>query len=132
MVLWVSPLLHSTAGEGIAEPRRGSCQRSNLSSCFVRKPKAVDGGARSTSNRIKINVKGDGQECPSHRKGIRGLALHEFAKHLFGVDGDEGASAAGQDFVFLVTNFSGVDVLAALNADSPALDMQRLVQGDGL
>ena len=108
MVLRVSPLLHSTAGEGIAEPREGS------------------------SNRIKIDVKGDGQECPSHTKGLRGLALHEFAEHFFGVDGDEGAAAAGQYLVFLVANFSGVDVLAALNAHFPALDMQRLVQGDGL
>ena len=65
-------------------------------------------------------------------EGLRGLSFHEFGEHFFGVDGDEGASAAGQDFVFLVTNFSCVDVLAALNADFPALDMQRLVQGDGL
>src|SRR4029077_15528466 len=103
-------------------------------SCIVLREK-VKGSGRGApaphASRIKINVKGDGQKCPSHTKGLHGLGLYEFGEHFFGVDGDEGASAAGQDFVFLVTNFSCVDVLAALNADFPALDVQGLVQGDG-
>jgi hypothetical protein len=56
-------------------------------------------------------------------KGPHRLALYEFGKHFFGVDGDEGAAAAGQDFVVLVANFGFVDVLAALDADFPALDV---------
>jgi hypothetical protein len=59
-------------------------------------------------------------------------ALHELGEHFLRVDGDEGAFAAGQHFVFIVSNFSAVDVDAALNADFPALDVQRFVQGDGL
>jgi hypothetical protein len=72
-------------------------------------------------------VKGDGQECrPTW------LLLYEFCEHFFGVDGDEEAAAAGEDFVFVVENFGGVDVLAAVYADFPALDVQRFVQRDGL
>ena len=40
--------------------------------------------------------------------------------------------AAGQDFVLFVQDFGLVDVLAAVDADFPALDVQRLVQRDGL
>src|SRR5580692_1124382 len=65
--------------------------------------------------------------CPSFL-----LLPNEFAEHFFSVDGDEDAAAAGQDFVFLVANFGFVDVLAAVHADFPPLDMQPLVEWYGL
>jgi hypothetical protein len=90
----------------------------------------------------------DGQECLSNTSPSRtsllsheflptlgsftGLAFHEFAKHLFRVDGDEDSLAPGQDFSFFVEDFGFVDVLAAVDADFPALDVQRFVERDGL
>ena len=38
------------------------------------------------------------------------LSLYIFGEHFFGVDGDECAAAAGQDFVFFVEDFGSVDV----------------------
>src|SRR5579863_10569545 len=58
-------------------------------------------------------------------------AFYKLREHLFGIDGDEGAAAARQDFVFFVHDFGGIDVNAALDADFPALDVQWLVQRDG-
>ena len=58
--------------------------------------------------------------------------FHELREHFFGVDGDEGPSASGEDFVLLVQNFGDVDVLASVDTDFPALDLQRLVERDGL
>ena len=60
-----------------------------------------------------------------------GLALDEFAEHFFRVDGDEEAAAAGEDLSFFVEDFGFVDVLATLDADFPALDVQRFVERDG-
>ncbi len=58
--------------------------------------------------------------------------MHVLCEHLLGVDGYEGAAAAGQDFVFFVQDFGGVDVLSALDFDFAAFDAQRFVQWDGL
>ena len=55
------------------------------------------------------------------------LTFYEFPEHFFRIDGDECAFAAGQHFTFLVQDFSGVDVLTAVNTDFPALYVQRLV-----
>ena len=55
------------------------------------------------------------------------LALDEFREHFFGVDGDEDSLASGQDFILLIENFGHVDVLAAVDAHFPALDVQRFV-----
>ena len=62
----------------------------------------------------------------------RELSFYVLREHFFGVDGDEGTAAAGEDFIFFVEDFGGVDVLAAVDADFPALDAQRFVQRDGL
>jgi hypothetical protein len=43
----------------------------------------------------------------------KSLAFDVFFEHFFGVDGDEDAAAVGQDFVFFVEDFCGVDVDAA-------------------
>src|SRR6267154_622960 len=43
------------------------------------------------------------------------LAFHVFGEHFFGVDGDEDAAAAGQDLVFIVEDFGGVNVGASAN-----------------
>ena len=63
---------------------------------------------------------------------MSGSTFHEFAEHLLGIDGDEDAFAARQDFAFLVEDFGGVDVLAAVHADLPTFDPQRLLQRNGL
>jgi hypothetical protein len=60
-----------------------------------------------------------------------GLAFDILGEHFFGVDGDEDAAAAGQDFVFLVQDFGGIDVLGAADFDFAAFHAQRFVQGDG-
>jgi len=60
------------------------------------------------------------------------LSFHEVREHFFGVDGDEGAMAAGEDFVFFVQDFGGVNVGSALDFDFAAFDAERLVQRDGL
>ncbi len=41
------------------------------------------------------------------------LPLYVFFEHFFGIDGDEDAAAAGQDFIFFVEDFGGVYVDAA-------------------
>ena len=64
--------------------------------------------------------------------GDGGLGFHIFCEHLFRVDGDEDPAAAGQDFVFFVEDFCGVDVLASVDADFAAFDAERFVQRDGL
>ena len=56
------------------------------------------------------------------------LAFYIFGEHFFGVDGDEDAAAAGQDFVFVVQDFGGVDVGAALDFYFAAFDAERFVQ----
>ena len=43
----------------------------------------------------------------------RGLSFYILGEHFFGVDGDEDAAAPGEDFVFGVEDFGGVDVLAS-------------------
>jgi len=60
------------------------------------------------------------------------LAFDVFGEHFFGVDGDEDGAAAGQDFVFFVEDFGGVDVGASANFDFAAFDAQGFVQRDGL
>ena len=60
------------------------------------------------------------------------LAFDEFGEHFFGVDGDEDAAAAGQDFVLFVEYFGGVDVGAALYFYFAAFHAEGLVQRDGL
>ena len=61
-----------------------------------------------------------------------GLSLDELGEHFRGVDGDEDAAAAGQDFVFVVEDFGGVDVGASSLLYFAAFDAERLVQRDGL
>jgi hypothetical protein len=53
-----------------------------------------------------------------------------FGEHFFGIDFYEGAAAAGEDFVFFVQDFGGVDVLGAADLDFAALYAQELVQRD--
>ncbi len=60
------------------------------------------------------------------------LSVYKFGEHFFGIDGDEGAAAAGEDFIFVVEDFGGVDVTASFYFDFAALDAERLAQGDGL
>src|ERR1700678_2678865 len=60
------------------------------------------------------------------------LALHILFEHFFGVDGDENATAASQDFIFLVEDFGGIDVGASTIADFVAFYAQRFVQRDRL
>ena len=60
------------------------------------------------------------------------LSLHVFGEHFFGVDGDEGAAAAGEDFVFFVEDFGGVNVGSSADFDLAAFDAERLVQRDRL
>src|SRR5580658_473288 len=55
-----------------------------------------------------------------------------FAEHFFGVDGDERAAAAGQDFIFLVHDLGGVGVFVTADLHFPALDPERFVQWDRL
>jgi hypothetical protein len=64
--------------------------------------------------------------------GILRLAFYIFGEHFFWVDGDEGAAAAGQDFVFVVEDFGDVDVSASVDFFFAAFDAQGLVQRDGL
>ncbi len=42
-----------------------------------------------------------------------GLAFCVLGEHFFRVDGDEDAFAAGEDFIFFVEDFGGVDVGAS-------------------
>jgi hypothetical protein len=60
------------------------------------------------------------------------LTFYVLGEHFFGVDGDEDAAAAGQDFVFFVEDFGGVDVGASFLFYFAAFDAQRFVQRDGL
>jgi hypothetical protein len=55
-------------------------------------------------------------------------ALHKFPEHFLGINRDENSTAAGEDFALFVQDFGFVDVLAAVDADFPALDMKRFVQ----
>ena len=67
-----------------------------------------------------------------HRVSRGRSAFHVFGEHLFGVDGDKDAAAAGQDFVVFVQDFGGVDVLGAANFDLAAFDSKGLVERDWL
>src|SRR5258708_3454157 len=66
------------------------------------------------------------------RYSYRELFLYVFGEHFFGVDGDEGTTAAGQDFVLFVENFGGVDVGASFYFYFAAFDAQGRLQGDWL
>jgi len=59
-------------------------------------------------------------------------SLYEFAKHFLRVNGNEGTTAAGEDFPLLVRDFGHVNVPAPVDADFPALDPQRRVKRHGL
>jgi hypothetical protein len=63
---------------------------------------------------------------------IRELSFYIFGEHFFGVDGDEDATAAGEDFIFVVEDFGGVDVGASALFYFAAFDAEGLVQRDGL
>ena len=65
-------------------------------------------------------------------KGSNRLAFDIFREHFFGIDGDEDAAAAGQDFAPFVQDFGGIDVGAAALFDFAAFDSERFVQRDGL
>ncbi len=60
------------------------------------------------------------------------LSLHIFREHLCWVDGDEGAAAAGENFIFFVEDLGGVDVGSSTDFDLAAFDAERLVQRDRL
>ena len=91
-------------------------------SSFAVPPEAV------TSQRLKpFTTEGTG----SHRVTL-GLSFHVFGEHFFGVDGDENAAAAGQDFVAFVEDFGGVDVFGSADLDFTAFYAQGFVQRDGL
>ena len=64
--------------------------------------------------------------------GILTLSFGELAEHFFGVDGDEGSAAAGEDFALFVENLGHVDVPAAVHADLAAFHAQGFVERDGL
>jgi hypothetical protein len=55
-----------------------------------------------------------------------------FGEHFFWVYGYEDAAAAGQDFVFFVQDFGGVDVLGSADFDFAALYSQWFVERDWL
>ena len=65
--------------------------------------------------------------CRRPYGAAKALAFGVLGEHFFGVDGYEGAAAAGEDFVFFVEDFGGIDVLAAVDADFPSLDAQWFV-----
>ena len=69
---------------------------------------------------------------PPIRANLRELFFCVFGEHFFGVDGDEDAFAAGEDFVFVVENFGGIDMGASAFFDFAAFDAQRFVQRNGL
>jgi hypothetical protein len=62
----------------------------------------------------------------------RALELHKTGEHLVGINGDEEALAAGEDFVFVVEDLGHVDVLAAFYAEFAGFDVERLFQGNRL
>jgi len=53
---------------------------------------------------------------------LRELSLRIFREHSFGIDGDENAATAGQDFAFFVEDFRRIDVLGSANFDFASLD----------
>jgi len=55
-----------------------------------------------------------------------------FGEHFFGIDGDEDSATAGEDFIFVVEDFGGVDVGASLNFYFAAFHAERLVKRNGL
>ena len=61
-----------------------------------------------------------------------GLTFDILGEHLFGVDGDEDALATGEDFVFFVEDFGGVDVGASKFFYLAAFDAEGFVQRDRL
>ncbi len=86
---------------------------------------------------LSRHAKSETKSLPQRTQGTqrtqgKTLALDIFGEHLFGVDGDEDAAAAGQDFVVLVEDFGGVDVLGAAHFDFAAFYAQGLVQRDRL
>jgi hypothetical protein len=62
----------------------------------------------------------------------RWLSFDILSEHFFRVDGDEDAAAAGEDFIFLIKDFGGIDVFAAADFDFASFDAQGFVQRDGL
>jgi len=60
------------------------------------------------------------------------LSFGVFGEHFCGVDGDEDAFAAGQDFVFVVEDFGGVDVGATALFNFAAFDAEGFVEWNGL
>ena len=60
------------------------------------------------------------------------LSVYIFGEHFFGVDGDEDGAAAGEDLVFVIEDFGGVDVGTSLLFYFAAFDAEGLVQRDGL
>jgi hypothetical protein len=60
------------------------------------------------------------------------LTFYVLCEHFLGIDGDEDAATAGQDFVFVVEDFGGVDVGASFLFYFAAFDAERLVERDGL
>jgi hypothetical protein len=60
------------------------------------------------------------------------LSLHVLGEHFFGVDGDEDAAAAGEDFVIFVQDFGGVDVGTSALFDFAAFDTEGFVERNGL
>jgi hypothetical protein len=71
-----------------------------------------------TSRRLPVVSKTFNTEVTEeHRVKRFWLAFYVFGEHFFGVDFYEDAAAAGQDFIFFVKDFGGVDVLGAADFD---------------
>src|SRR6202035_3887294 len=66
------------------------------------------------------------------RHSYHELFLSIFGEHFFGIDGDEDAAAAGEDFIFVVEDFGGVDVSASALFYFAAFDAERFMKGNGL
>jgi len=60
------------------------------------------------------------------------LTIYELGEHFVGIDRDEQAAAASQDFAFGIKNLRHVDVLSAVEPHLAGFDQQRFVQRHGL
>jgi hypothetical protein len=68
------------------------------------------------------------EDTEEHRVNLVRSAFCVLLEHLFGVDGDEDAAAAGQDFVVFIQDFGGVDVFRSAHFDFAAFHAQGFVQ----
>jgi hypothetical protein len=67
-----------------------------------------------------------------HRVNLRRSAFDVLLEHFFGIDGDEDAAAAGEDFIFFVEDLCGIDVDATADFDFAAFYAERFTQWNRL